>query len=464
MNNRNKELVVNTLILGIGQFIPKLMTLIILPILTMYLTTNEYGNYDLVLSLASFLIPILTLQIQQAVLRYLLSTLENDNKDRYVTSALYYVTASSVILLPIIFAILCVVRVRIAMSLSFCILFFSETMYTLLGQIVRGLGQNTKFSIGVIIYAFVNMLLTILFVTIWKQGLFGVVISLVLSYILTNLYYIYGSDMFKHIHRDAFSKYKLKELLDFSIPIVPSSIALWVVNLSDRLVIIYFLGASSNGIYAVANKIPALYNSAYNIFNLAWTETASKVSDDGNPADYYSRMFRILFHFLIGIMLAMITCTPFIFRLLVKGSYGGAFFQVPILYVGIFFNSFVSYYSGIYIAMKRTKEVGESSIAGALLNIIINIILIKEIGLYAASISTALSFAVIVLYRAYDLNKVINIKYNIKDITIGLLFFIVSSMMLYYQSIWSTVICLILAILYNLRYNLILIKKLFCMF
>ncbi|KJJ70743.1 MULTISPECIES: oligosaccharide flippase family protein [Clostridia] len=464
MNNRNKELVVNTLILGIGQFIPKLMTLIILPILTMYLTTNEYGNYDLVLSLASFLIPILTLQIQQAVLRYLLSTLENDNKDKYVTSALYYVTASSVILLPIIFAILCVVRVRIAMSLSFCILFFSETMYTLLGQIVRGLGQNTKFSIGVIIYAFVNMLLTILFVTIWKQGLFGVVISLVLSYILTNLYYIYGSDMFKHIHRDAFSKYKLKELLDFSIPIVPSSIALWVVNLSDRLVIIYFLGASSNGIYAVANKIPALYNSAYNIFNLAWTETASKVSDDGNPADYYSRMFRILFHFLIGIMLAMITCTPFIFRLLVKGSYGGAFFQVPILYVGIFFNSFVSYYSGIYIAMKRTKEVGESSIAGALLNIIINIILIKEIGLYAASISTALSFAVIVLYRAYDLNKVINIKYNIKDITIGLLFFIVSSMMLYYQSIWSTVICLILAILYNLRYNLILIKKLFCMF
>ena len=121
MNNRNKELVVNTLILGIGQFIPKLMTLIILPILTMYLTTNEYGNYDLVLSLASFLIPILTLQIQQAVLRYLLSTLENDNKDKYVTSALYYVTASSVILLPIIFAILCVVRVRIAMSLSFCI-------------------------------------------------------------------------------------------------------------------------------------------------------------------------------------------------------------------------------------------------------------------------------------------------------------------------------------------------------
>lgn len=464
MNNRNKELVVNTLILGVGQFIPKLMTLIILPVLTIYLTTDEYGNYDLILSIASFLIPILTLQIQQAVLRYLLAALENHSKDEYVTSALYYVATSSAILLPVVFAILCMIGVGMEISFSICTLFFSETMYTLLGQVVRGLGQNTKFSIGVIIYAFINMFLTVLLVTVWKQGLLGVVISLSLAYAITNLYFIFGTSMFHHIHRNAFSKYKLKELLTFSIPIVPSSIALWVVNLSDRLAVIFFLGASSNGIYAVANKIPALYNSAYNIFNLAWTETASRVSDDGTPAVYYSKMFKILFTFLIGVMLTLITCTPFIFRLLVKGSYRVAYFQVPILYVGLFFNSFVSYYSGIYIALKRTKEVGESSIAGAILNIFINVMLIKKIGLYAASISTALSFAVIALYRAYDLNKVIRIKYDIKVITIGLLSFIMASMMLYYESIWSTVICFVLAVLYNLRYNLKIIKKLFNLF
>ena len=52
-------------------------------------------------------------------------------------------------------------------------------------------------------------------------------------------------------------------------------------------------------LYAVANKIPSLYSTAYGIFNLAWTETASKVSDDGNPAEYYTKLFSGLFKFLI---------------------------------------------------------------------------------------------------------------------------------------------------------------------
>ena len=108
---------------------------------------------------------------------------------------------------------------------------------------------------------------------------------------------------------------------------VPSSIALWVVNLSDRLIIIHFMGAAANGIYAVANKIPSLYSTAYGIFNLAWTETASKVSDDGNPAEYYTKLFSGLFKFLIGVMLALIAVTPIIFSVLVKGDYGAAFFK-----------------------------------------------------------------------------------------------------------------------------------------
>lgn len=461
MNSRSKELAVNTVILGIGQFVPKLMTLVVLPILTSYLTTEEYGTYDLVLSIASFLIPLLTLQIQQAIFRYLLAALEKSSKDEYVTSSLLYVVVSSVVLLPIVLCILCAMGVDIVSSTAICILFFSESMYTVLGQIVRGLGQNIKYSIGVMIYASINMGLTLLMVVVWDQGLYGVVISLALAYVCTNLYLLFGTGMVLHIHRKAFSRSKLKELLAFSVPIVPSSIALWIVNLSDRLVVIHYLGASANGIYGVANKIPSFYNSAYNIFNLAWTETASRVSDDGDPGAYYSSLFKILFHFLIGAMLVMITFTPVIFRLLVKGDYKIAFFQVPVLYIGAFLNSFVSYYSGIYIALKRTRQVGISSIAGAVLNIIINVMLIERMGLYAASVSTALSFAVIVLYRAYDLNQVIRISYDVKDIITGLVFFAMGVILLYHETPWYTVICFILAMAYNFCYNLKMMKKLF---
>ena len=213
----------------------------------------------------------------------------------------------------------------------------------------------------------------------------------------------------------------------------------------------------------MANKIPSLYSTAYNIFNLACTETAVKVSDDGNPAAYYSKLFHVLFKFLIGVMLALIALTPVIFAVLVKGDYGVAIYQVPILYFGIFFNSLVNFYSGIYIALKRTKQVGYSSAAGAVLNVAMNLALVKQIGLYAASISTAVSFFVIVIYRALDLNKAIKIKYYFKEIAIGAICFVISSVCLFFNSTLLLILCWAIAIIYNLTQNMGFIRKILSM-
>lgn len=463
MNHRNKELAVNTVILGIGQLIPKILILLILPILTTYLSTEEYGDFDLVQSFASLLIPLLTMQIQQAVFRHLLATKTPEGKEAYVTSALAYVICSSVPLITIIFGGLLLFIKDAVVSAVICLLFFSETLYQLLGQIVRGLGFNLKYSVSVIVYAIAYMAMTVLLVAMLQWGLPGVVLSLALAYLCSDLYMVLSSGMLQYLHVRAFSKQSLKELLAFSMPIVPSSIALWVVNLSDRLIITHFLGSGLNGIYAVANKIPALYSTAYSVFNLAWTETASRVSDDGDPAEYYSKLFRGLFEFLIGAMLLMIAVTPLVFKVLVKGDYGTAILQVPFLYFGVFFNSFVNFYSGIYIALKRTRQVGISSVAGAILNAGINLLLVKQIGLYAASISTAVSFGVIVLYRAYDLNKAVKIQYDFKGILVGMGFFTLSAILLYIGSIPSILICVVLAVGYNWWKNRGIVWKVFGM-
>lgn len=453
MVDRNKELAINTVILGIGQLIPKILGLVLLPLLTAFLTTDEYGNYDLILSIASLLIPVVTLQIQQAVFRYLLSSNASADRSRYVTSALVYIFVSSLVCYPIVFFSLKMIGISIINGIMICVLFMSEALYILLGQVVRGLGFNAKYSISVIVYSSVNLATTAIMLAVFGLGLPGVILSLSLGYLGADLYMILASGMFKYFDLKCFDKVALKELLRFSAPIVPSSIALWVVNLSDRLIIIHFMGAAANGIYAVANKIPSLYSTAYNIFNLAWTETASRVSDDGNPADYYSRLFRGLFKFLIGFMLALIAITPIIFKVLVKGDYNDAFYQVPILYFGIFFNSIVNFYSGIYIALRRTKQVGYSSVAGAVINAGINILFVSYIGLYAASISTAISFMIIAIYRAIDLNKVINIKYNWHELVVGFIAFIVSSACLFSYKGIMLGCCWGIAIVYNLTQN-----------
>lgn len=127
MVDRNKELAINTVILGIGQLIPKFLAIVLLPLLTSYLTTEEYGNYDLILSIASLLIPVVTMQIQQAVFRYLLASKSAENKTLYVTGSLVYIGISSVVCYPIVYLILRLFKIDSLSAVLICLLFFKRS-------------------------------------------------------------------------------------------------------------------------------------------------------------------------------------------------------------------------------------------------------------------------------------------------------------------------------------------------
>lgn len=460
MKERNKDLLANTAILSIGQLVPKAISLIVLPLLTGYLSTTQYGTYDLILSVASLLLPIASLQIQQAVYRYLLTAKTYEEKESYISVSLIYIITSSFVIFGIVVLILMMMGYSIPYALSISLLYFFETLYNLLGQTTRGLGYNLKYSLGIIVYSAINCLAIIIFLCGLKFALFGVIVSLAFAYFVSDLYMFFSTKLYKYIKFSNIKKNILRKLLKFSAPIVPSSISLWIVNLSDRLLIVHFLGTAANGIYSVANKIPIFYSTAYSIFNLAWTETATKVSEAEDASDYYSSMFNKLYKFLIGIMLALLAVTPILFSVLVNKNYDAAFYQVPFLYFGIFFNSIVNFYSGIYIALKSTKTVGYSSLCGAIINLIINLVLIEHIGLYAASISTAVSYLIIVLYRAFDLRKRIELNYDMMQIIIGIILFVFSAIGCYTRTIIGMIVCIIIAAIYNFIFNEIL-KDLF---
>ena len=460
MQNRNEELLKNSILLSVGTLIPKLLSFLILPIVSSYLTQEEYGNYDLIISAVSLIVPIITLQIQQAAFRFLIGTKDKTQKETYIITSLVFIFAIAIITAPVTFCIFAfILHFSPLISALVCLIVFAESVYMLVGQMVRGLGNNLRYSIGVIIYSVVNFLAVLVLIYVLRLGLGGIVISVTLSYLIASLYLLWSIIRIERLDFSKFSKKSLKEMLSFSAPILPSSISLWIVNLSDRLIVIAVLGAAANGIYSMANKIPVLYSTAYGIFNLAWTETASRVSDtDNKPEVYYSDLFSKLFVFLIGIMLAVIAVSPLIYKFLINEQYYESYYQTAILYFGVFFNSLVAFYAGIYIALKRTKQVGISSAIGAVLNIIINIALVHSIGLYAASISTALSYLIILLYRAYDINKAIKLEYNVKQICIGMGCFILSAVLFYQRSFVATIVCLVLALTYNIVYNRYMLK------
>ncbi len=211
-------------------------------------------------------------------------------------------------------------------------------------------------------------------------------------------------------------KKQLKRLLSYSWPMVPNSLSMWVMRVSDRFIITAMMGAVANAAYAVAYKIPSILNLAENTFNMAWQESASLASKDTDANAFYTTTFSNLYNFALGLLSLLIGSTPLLFNILVRGDYGEAYNQIFILYMAVFFFVLSSFWGALYVAFERTKSVGLTSTVAAVINLGVDIALIKFIGLYAASGSTLVSYVFLCVYRIIDTRKFLSIKYNFKFI------------------------------------------------
>lgn len=454
----NRDLIVNTLILALGQVVPSLIGLIILPVLTNCLTTSEYGIYDLILTLITLLIPFATLQIQQAAFRFLISSKENFDKKLYFTNSFLVFLIFLFINCSVIYIILnFIVNDKMYVNAAVTLLGI-QSLYRMIGQVSRGLGKNKIYSLGVTIYAIANFVFIYIFLVFYHYGIMGVLLSQIFAYGISAIIMGCCCKLSKYFNVHLVNKKTIVKMLRYSLPIVPESISLWVVNFSDRMLVTYILGAGEAGIYAVANKIPSIYTSAYGVFNLAWTESASRLYDNGKPEKYYSELFEKMFRFLTGCLLLLTAATYIVFKLFIGSEYFSAFYQVPILYVGVFLGSLSSFFGGIYIALGKTKNIGATSIAGAVLNIAVNLLLIKKIGLFAASVSTVISYLIILVYRCFKLRTYMTLRYNVKSIIIAAATAIGVIFVNFGNNVISCVFSLLLAVIYNFIENMWLLN------
>lgn len=437
--NRENKLIKNTFILSIGTFMPKFAGYITLPILTGYLTKEQYGTYDLVTLLVSLLLPVATLQIHTAAFRFLIEHKHDREKAKlYYSNILAFVIPMSLAVLLITYLLLPIPSP--ALKVWICIYFFFDTMVAEARQITRGLSRNMDYSISSIVSAFIKMTFVVILVNVFHFEILGAVIALALSQIFSLTYLVIKVELYELVDFRLFDPAVLKEMLAYSWPMVPNNMSMWVMRVSDRFVVTMFMGVAWNAVYAVANKIPSLLSLAQSTFTLAWQENASIVSKDKDAAEYYSSMFSVMLNLYAGFLGLLLACTPVLFKLLIRGDYGDAYEQIPILFLAMFFSCMSTFVGGIYIAFKETKNVGISTVLAALCNLVVDLALIKFIGLYAASGSTLVSYTFLFIYRTVNIRKFVAIRYNAKQLilTIGLL--IVESAIYYINTLYSNIL------------------------
>lgn len=407
--SRNKELVKNTLILTIGKICTQFITFLLLPLYTSILQTEEYGIIDLFNTCAILLVPIFSLQLDSGLFRFLIDIRDDKCKQIELTSTVLGANFIQTLIFVLLFG-----TFYFFVSVDYiCFLLLDVVIsifMNMLLQFSRGIGDNKIYALGSFISALCTVSFNVILVLFLRMGIYGMLIATCLGKVLACIYLIIGLRIWEFIKICAFSKNLLKTVCRYSIPLIPNQLSWWIMGMSDRIVVSGFLGVSTNGIYAVANKFSALYITIYNIFHMAWIENVALHFGERDNEKYVEETINIVISLFFSFCLLAISFMPIVFEFFISDDYADAYFQIPILMLAALCQVICGLLSVVYIALERTKEIAKTSLYTSITNLVLDIGLISFIGLYAASVSTFIAYFAMAIYRYSDIKKYVKIK------------------------------------------------------
>ena len=450
--DKSKEFIKNTIILFIGKFATQFMSLLLLPLYTHYLVTEDYGTVDLLQTYISLFVPILTFRIDSAVFRFLIDKRNDQNGIRKILSNIFGILSIGIVLTFIFSLILkFIVKIKYYEIVVINIIIMMISSVSL--QILRGLGKNKEYSMASIITGLTTLIFNIILIMVFNFDASSILISSSLANMLCILYVLFNVNFFKLFSVKEIDKKNIKEILLYSLPMIPNSLSWWIVSVSDRTIISMFLGLSMNAIYTVSCKFSNILNSIFSIISMSWQENATLHINDTDRDNYFSRMINAIFMGFATISLLIIAILPFVYNIIIGNDYISSYEYIPILLYSNSWNVLIGLIGGIYIAKKKTKEIANTTIVSAILNIFINLILLKFIGLYAACVSTLLSYMIMSIYRYHDCQKYVKLKLNFKKIIFYTVIFILSSLIYLKGSLILKVINMIFVVVYSIVVN-----------
>ena len=406
-NKKENILIRNTLLFTLGNVGAKLLMLIIVPLYTYYVSTEQMGQYDLVNTYVGLFSPLACLALYEGMYRWLLdkNTLDGD----ILKTGLFVSTVAIAIFDVVVTVFLKIIGY--IYIIEFVTLVTVSALYMILQFITRGLRNNKIYAVQGIIYSATLLLGNFILVIRFRLQARGLLLSMIFAYVVTILFMIIVQHLkTNYIVKGTVDVKLARDLVKYSLPIVPNNIAWWLVSASNRIVINWGMGDSANGIYAISMKFPTLVNMLSTFFYQAWQEQAISEYDSKERDAYYTKIFNIYMTILLSGIIALLPITKFIIIYFMDQSYQEASLFVGLLYLSSVFNAFAGFYGTGYLSTKKTAGALTTTIWGASVNIILTFALINTIGLFAAALGSMIGNATIWLIRIANTRKYFNIK------------------------------------------------------
>ena len=404
--NEEKRLLKKVTLYSIASFGTKIASFLIVPYYTYVLSTRDYGYYDVLNNTTLLIVPLLTLQTSEAIIA-------GCKDDRFDNSQIVKSTIS-ILTVNVLFFFICFGLFNYFASIKYGWFFAGSVVMTslmiTLQQYARGYSNSKGYAISGIIYTAFFLSSNIICLSLLKIGVVGLFISSIIASFFSVIFIIILiPDTLKAIRLEI-DKECLSWIVKYSLPLIPNALCWWLIGSSDRFVIRLFLGNSANGIYALSYRFSTVLSTITGLVYLAWQEISLESYKKSKNTYLQSRIFNKYAKILLCISLVGIYVTRPFSEIVIQADYMEAWKYVPFLYVGVICIGLASFLNTAYLAEGKTKAILNGTLIAGIINIVMDLTLIRYIGIYAAAISTFASGIVLLFIRIRYNQKYIELK------------------------------------------------------
>lgn len=460
--DRYKKLISNTLIFAIGTFSSKVLVFLLIPFYTHVLAPAEFSVADLIVQTANLIIPVSSIGMSNAIIRF---GLDRAADKRDVFSGGIAAIGGGYLLFLILYPLLSKVPTIGAHTYLVYFYVLTATLRSLCSQFVRSRELVRLYAFDGVLSTATVLIFNILFLAVFRLGIVGYVMATIISDALSTIFLFTIANLRRYIRFRGMDWSILGSMVRYALPLIPTTVFWWITNVSDRYFVSYMLGNDINGLYGIAYKIPTAITLVSGFFTDAWQMSA--VTEDGPGRDrFYSKVFgayqALVFSAAAGLILFAKPIT-YIFMSGQDGKYYASWQYIPFLVMATSFSCFVTFLGSVYMVEKKTVSTLVTTVAGAVLNILLNFLLIPtKLGANGAAFATFISYFVVFVLRAIDTRRYVKIRWNAPVLVLNLVILLAQALvLLLVEKDWilpEAVLCLLMLAV-NFRQILINVQK-----
>lgn len=437
--NRYKQLVSFTLILSIGTIISKLMTYVVLtPLYTHCLTTEEFGIVEIVVQTANMLMPLVSLSINQAVLRF---GMDGETDRGSVLTGGLFVNLVGFGVFLLFYPLIRMIPTFGEHALLIYLFVFCANTHYLFAYCIKSMHRATLFTICVIIGTAITVALDILFLAVWDMGIVGYVLAIALSDFICSIILVISGKLYKLIRFDKLKKAITTGMLRYSIPLIPNTALWWITDYSDRIMVTEFISKEANGLYSLAYKLPNMLIMVCGIFMDAWQMSVLSEKSRLERQKFFTNVFSMYQSIIFVGASALIVCAKLVTRILAAEEFYDSWQYIPTLVIATAMSCFVTFLGTIYVVEKKSQSSLATSVVGTAFNIVANLLLIPRMGAHGAALATALSYGIVVLLRAFHTRKYIPIGWSLPRFSFNMILVITQCFLMVFEVPYWEILC-----------------------